>query len=194
MRPIWEALTVLMTTQRGTPVGTLVLAGMTLILRGVGFMILRSSLQALSAVFASLIMGLLWTLTVPMMTVFLMKLAILVRDGMMRTQRVAEDGILKHSKLLMLVVLVEEEIKMGNPLQILENVSMITLSEMNLVKHAKICTMTIQWRAVFLIRLTSTHLRLAVLAKGIKVKNLQETLLLTQRLHPSIQMMLVLIV
>ena len=65
---------------------------------------------------------------------------------------------------------------------------------MNSERHAKICTMTIQWLVVYLIHLISTHLRLAVLAKEIKVKNHQETLLLTQRLHPTHQMMPALIV
>ena len=88
----------------------LVLGGTMLILRGVGSMMTITLLLAFSAVFASLSSQ--KTVGVPMMTVSQIKLEILALDGMIQTQWDAEVGILTNSKLLRLVVLVVEALKL----------------------------------------------------------------------------------
>ena len=103
-------LTVLTMTQRETLAVILVLGGMMLILRDVGSMMTMILLLAFSAVFASLSSQI--AVGVPMMTVSQIKLEILALDGMMQTQWDAEVGTLTNSKLLRLVVLAEEALKL----------------------------------------------------------------------------------
>ena len=81
-----------------------------LILRDVGSMMTMILLLEFSAVFASLSSQI--AVGVPMMTVSQIKLEILALDGMMQTQWDAEVGTLTNSKLLRLVVLAEEALKL----------------------------------------------------------------------------------
>ena len=122
-----------------------------LILRGVGSMMTITLLLAFSAVFASLSSQ--KTVGVPMMTVSQIKLEILALDGMMQTQWDAEVGILTNSKLLRLVVLVVEALKLiilkdklRTFLSLLQvnSVSMMTQLLMPLTIHAQDGTIKIQ--------------------------------------------------
>lgn len=164
MKQTWEGLTVSMMTSRETPVETHVQVGMILILKVVDFTIPRTLRPAFSAAFANLKRFKI-TVNVPIMTASKIKRGTRVQVGMTRIQRDAEDGILIHSSLPMLVVPVEAETKMGL-LKIPEHALMIILLLIAQEILANPGTTTFQLLVDYMILLSSNHRKRAAFVEA----------------------------